>query len=321
MDGDNHAGTCKTCGTWINEKHAYNESGVCTVCGFEKHEHQVACYEPYKMEDGTFHLGNCSVCNLMIHQSHKMDGDTCKVCGYKNHNHTFAGVPYNQEFHKTACSECGLYTFEEHAMQNSVCTGCGYRLPNGALQLKVGTITSPRNREVLIPISFAENPGVSVVNFKIDYDKTALQLFGYEGAEGLDWTVNTEKNSGAVLSGIKNYTGNGEVLILKFKVLEGASDGLAAVTLSGFDIIDADENGITAAVTPGGVNVITRLPGDVNGDGEIDTKDALRLKKYLAGMDVEINLFNTDVNGDNKVSSIDLLRLMKHLAGISTVLQ
>ena len=187
--------------------------------------------------------------------------------------------------------------------------------------LEVGKMVATHGKEVLVPISISQNPGFAGINVKIDYDKTRLQFIGSGDTAGLDWTVNTEKNSGAVLSGIKNYTGNGEVLILKFKVLEGASDGLAAVTLSGFDIIDADENGITAAVTPGGVNVITRLPGDVNGDGEIDTKDALRLKKYLAGMDVEINLFNTDVNGDNKVSSIDLLRLMKHLAGISTVLQ
>lgn len=57
------------------------------------------------------------------------------------------------------------------------------------------------------------------------------------------------------------------------------------------------------------------VPGDVTGDGEVNKMDALRLKKYLAGLDVEIDLAAADVNCDGVVNKMDALRLKKYLAG------
>ena len=57
-------------------------------------------------------------------------------------------------------------------------------------------------------------------------------------------------------------------------------------------------------------------PGVVTGEGEEPAKkDLLRLQKYLAGWDVEINEAAADCNGDGKVTKMDLLRLQKYLAG------
>lgn len=53
--------------------------------------------------------------------------------------------------------------------------------------------------------------------------------------------------------------------------------------------------------------------GDINGDGEIDTKDIVRLMKSVSGQAVPA--FNADVNNDDAVDTIDLVRLMKHIAG------
>ena len=59
-----------------------------------------------------------------------------------------------------------------------------------------------------------------------------------------------------------------------------------------------------------------RVPGDVTGDGTVNTADFLRLGKYLAGWDnISINFSNTDVNGDGQVTTVDFLRLGKKLAG------
>ena len=60
---------------------------------------------------------------------------------------------------------------------------------------------------------------------------------------------------------------------------------------------------------------IVRVPGDVNGDGNVTYSDLLRLAKYLAQWDgIGINASNSDVNGDGTVSYADLLRLAKYLA-------
>ena len=186
--------------------------------------------------------------------------------------------------------------------------------------LEVGKMVATHGKEVLVPISISQNPGFAGINVKIDYDKTRLQFIGSGDIAGLDWTVNTGDNAGAVMVSTKNYTKNGEILLLKFKVLEDAPDGFAKVSLFNVDVLTIDEKPISVTVSSGGVEVITRLPGDVTGDGVIDTRDALRLKKHLAGLDAPIVWQNADVTGDNDVTLADLLRLMKYLAGMQVEL-
>ena len=186
--------------------------------------------------------------------------------------------------------------------------------------LEVGKMVATHGKEVLIPISISQNPGFAGINVKIDYDKTRLQLIGSDDTAGLDWTVNTGNNAGVVMASTRNYTKDGEILLLKFKVLEDAPDGFAKVSLFNVDVLTIDEKPISVTVSSGGVEVITCLPGDVTGDGVLDTRDALRLKKHLAGLDAPIVWQNADVTGDNDVTLADLLRLMKYLAGMQVEL-
>ena len=62
------------------------------------------------------------------------------------------------------------------------------------------------------------------------------------------------------------------------------------------------------------------LYGDVNSDGKINMKDVLVLRKYIAGVDVEINSENADCAYDGKINMKDVLILRKHIAGISVKL-
>ena len=69
-------------------------------------------------------------------------------------------------------------------------------------------------------------------------------------------------------------------------------------------------------MTESGTLAITnRVPGDTNSDGKVNGMDLIRLRKYLAGEKVEIDLSNADVTGDGKVNGMDLIRLRKYLAG------
>lgn len=56
--------------------------------------------------------------------------------------------------------------------------------------------------------------------------------------------------------------------------------------------------------------------GDVNGDGSIDTKDLVRLMKYIALDGEGIEAAAPDVNGDGDVNTADLVRLMKMIASV-----
>ena len=65
----------------------------------------------------------------------------------------------------------------------------------------------------------------------------------------------------------------------------------------------------------GGEPIPKKNGGDLNGDGKVTKADLLRLQKYLAGWDVEIDEAAADCNGDGKITKADLLRLQKYLAG------
>jgi len=57
------------------------------------------------------------------------------------------------------------------------------------------------------------------------------------------------------------------------------------------------------------------LPGDVNGDGNVNNKDLTRLFRYLSGFDVEVNETALDITGDGSVNNKDLTRLFRYLSG------
>ena len=60
--------------------------------------------------------------------------------------------------------------------------------------------------------------------------------------------------------------------------------------------------------------------GDANGDGAVNMKDVLLVRKYIAGIEVELDMTASDVNVDGAVNMKDVLQLRKFLAGLITEL-
>ena len=91
-------------------------------------------------------------------------------------------------------------------------------------------------------------------------------------------------------------------------------------TLRGSKSVTVDGSQGNGYAFNGDVTVKEGIPGDVNGDGKINTKDLIRLGQYLAKYAVEINAFGADANGDGKVNTKDLTRLSQYLAHYPVVL-
>ena len=61
--------------------------------------------------------------------------------------------------------------------------------------------------------------------------------------------------------------------------------------------------------------------GDANGDGKIDSRDAVLIKKYVAGFTgFTIDLEASDVNADGKVDTRDAVKILKKIAGFDVTL-
>lgn len=178
--------------------------------------------------------------------------------------------------------------------------------------LQVGQATVIKGREVTIPVTITGNPGFAAMGFHISYDKTCLELLECEMApEGFNLYINKE-NGKAVFVGAADYIEDGTLLNLRFKVLENAEDGLAEITLAVQEALNVSENKVSFSVTSGGVQVVTRVLGDINDDGKTGSLlDILYLKKYLAGFSVKINQLNADMNEDGEVKLADLILLMQ----------
>ena len=63
--------------------------------------------------------------------------------------------------------------------------------------------------------------------------------------------------------------------------------------------------------------------GDLNGDGEINSADLLKLRKYLIGSEGLDGAFKSSayINSDGEINSADLLNLRQYLIGTNTINQ
>ncbi len=58
------------------------------------------------------------------------------------------------------------------------------------------------------------------------------------------------------------------------------------------------------------------IPGDVNGDGDVNAMDVNLLRRYIVGgYDVTINLLAADVNADGDINAQDVNNIRRHIAG------
>ena len=108
--------------------------------------------------------------------------------------------------------------------------------------------------------------------------------------------------------GVANVSGMGE----NYFTIRGNSEGVATITVTA----------VGGAFAECKVTVFDSsfLPGDVNGDGEVDNKDVVTLFRYLSGTDVTVNTVALDTNGDGEVDNKDVVVLFRYLSGADVTL-
>lgn len=89
--------------------------------------------------------------------------------------------------------------------------------------------------------------------------------------------------------------------------------------------VNAEEGSITAALTHFSIYAVAQLageatlPGDVNGDGKVNARDARMILRYIAGLTEEeaLDLNAADFNEDGKVNARDARAILVQVAGLN----
>ena len=194
------------------------------------------------------------------------------------------------------------------------------------IAITVDDASATIGKSLSIDIKLANNPGVTSVRVAVHYDSNLLKLtnVSYNSAMGgqavapEDYNVLNDTVVLYWIDGFNNYTDDGNFVTLTFDIGEHATVGTQteiSVTYESDDIYDVNDDNVTFAIKAGNITFVNYLPGDINGDGVVNTKDTTRLMRYFAGWNVEVVEDTLDVNGDGAINTKDTTHLMRYLAG------
>ena len=300
---------------------------VCRVCGFVK---ETAAHSSDVWEtDGTDHWKLCGVCGTEFDRgTHRATGEhtatcvaaaVCDVCGVsygeadaENHDYVYGVVtpatPEADGEMQKECSRCHAMTGEPLTYNEN-----GFNMSIGKAVVHRGTIK--------VPVSVANNPGISGLKVTVQYDKTKLELVGAFAADGvLGIWDRTEDN--IAWTGTDAIKADGELFYLEFNVLDSsaASNVEIKLTYQYDDVLDENDEALLFGVTPGEVKITA--PGDIDGDGRVRLKDVRLLLRYVnavgTSVGVEIVPGSADVDNDGRDRLKDVRLLLRYVNALGT---
>lgn len=181
-------------------------------------------------------------------------------------------------------------------------------------RVSVGNVTGRPGESVNVYISLdKQTEAKSMSVYDITYDSNKLTLKGaewvVEDSVLSDW--NSDDETG-IITFKQNTALNDKLFLMTFEIKEGIEEGETEVGCA-FKITKLDnsaEKELNVEVIPGRVNVLDILRGDVNGDDQVNSNDAIHLLYFtLLPERYEINQ-NGDFDGDGHVNSNDAIHLL-----------
>ncbi len=175
-------------------------------------------------------------------------------------------------------------------------------------------------RRTAVKVYIKENAGFSVGVIRVKYDVKSLVFSDVTaGKVTSDVTYGCPKEGEiAVVVSLSDaeYTENGLLFTINFTLTADATDGKVELFYDAQNDF-ADKNGerVFVNMKSGEIEIITAIPGDVDGDGDVDATDLANMKLHLVGLLENVSA-GTDVDGNQKVDAGDLATLKLMLAGL-----
>lgn len=179
-------------------------------------------------------------------------------------------------------------------------------------------------KTVKVTVSILNNPGIVAAMLEISYsDKLSLVSATDSGLLNdymfdKELASNPYKISWSDGDTSVNNTENGVIATLEFLVAEDCEPSELPVRIScDFDnTCNVDLDSVSFRTVDGCVTVANYIPGDVDGDGKVTTKDSILIRRYLlGGWNITINEDAADVDKDGKITVKDSILIRRYLLG------
>ncbi|MDD6564611.1 MAG: cohesin domain-containing protein [Clostridiales bacterium] len=140
--------------------------------------------------------------------------------------------------------------------------------------------TANTGETIDINISLENNSGIIAALFNVEYDKERLELIEVQDGRILDGGTFSPNYKSYPYKMVwnsatnTNFTENGVLAVLKFKVLENAQSGKAFISLAynENDVFDVDLNNVPITIMNGSIDVISNASGDTSSGDSSGTR-------------------------------------------------
>ena len=270
----------------------------------------------------------------LVSGSHYDDyGHICSVCGYlephlyspvENSGEIVNGIVYK-------CDICGHTYIKDNILREDIT-----KLPRVVVN---NAYTLAGMQEVVVYVDLHSSVGITSANFSVSFDPE-LTLISYRLGNILNdanisrFKVYPDHLNVVLAQTSTDVSTDGTILRLVFKTPANSAVNsrykIDVVNKGDTDrFTDKNGNKVEFLSYEGYINVVDRLPGDVNGDGSLDMLDILIVSKYIVLDDIEklnyisemrklnpeLSILYADVNLDNIIDTDDVVRMLRFDVG------
>ena len=218
------------------------------------------------------------------------------------------------------------------------CTVTVKPAPDGVMPVRLDSVCARPGNTVQVRLMLDENPGFANLSLVIGYDADVMTLTKVENkVSGTEYTGSQTLTADPYMltwnSGTQNCTASGTLAILTFQIKDTAAYGVYPISVSFYqgrnqdyaDGVDVnyDQTGqpLPLLYVGNSAEIRSYIPGDINGDGRVDSRDVLNLLRHLSDWDgTTVVKEALDVNGDGESDFRDVTALLQYIAGWDVVL-
>lgn len=217
------------------------------------------------------------------------------------------------------------------------CTVTVEPAPDGVMPVRLDSVCARPGNTVQVRLMLDENPGFANLSLVIGYDADVMTLTKVENkVSGTEYTGSQTLTADPYMltwNSVRDCTASGTLAILTFQIKNTAAYGMYPISVSFYKGLqgtykdgvnvnyDQSRNALPLVYVGSSAEIRSYIPGDINGDGRVDSRDVLNLLRHLSGWKgITVVEEALDVNGDGESDFRDVTALLQYIAGWDVVL-